>query len=201
MPRPPVEITPPPPYAAGTGLPWDVAVEDAVAEIARARAEHGDTFVVDSGRDRYLFTFSPTGVESFYALPEEAASKGLADYLMLRRKLPDEIFDGRRTMPHLLFRKGDVAHYLANLDRALEATVAELGEAGLPGRVRSDPAPGPPDGAGVVGQARAAATARRSSGWSSRSTSSTAPTPSCTPTRWPRWPRRTRPRSAPRSPR
>ncbi len=38
---------------------------------------------------------------------------------MLRRKLPDEIFDGRRTMPHLLFRKGDVAHHLANLDAAL----------------------------------------------------------------------------------
>ena len=55
--------------------------------------------MVESGRDRYLFTFSPTGVESFYALPEETASKGVADYLMLRRKLPDEIFDGRRTLP------------------------------------------------------------------------------------------------------
>ena len=83
-----------------------------------------------TGRDEYLFTFSPTGVESFYALPEEVASKGLADYLMLRRKLPNEIFDGRRTMPHLLFRKGDVVHYLANLDQALDATVAELGDSG-----------------------------------------------------------------------
>lgn len=119
-----------PPLAEGIGLPWDVAVDDAVAEIARARAAYGDEFVVQTGRDRYLFTFSPTGVESFYALPEEVASKGLADYLMLRRKLPDEIFDGRRTMPHLLFRKGDVVHYLANLDSALDATVAELGESG-----------------------------------------------------------------------
>ena len=51
----------------------------------------------DSGGHHYLFTFSPTGVESFYALPEESASKGVADYLMLRRKLPDEIFAGRRT--------------------------------------------------------------------------------------------------------
>jgi len=119
-----------PPLAAGIGLPWDVPVADAVAEIARARATYGDTFVVESGRDRYLFTFSPTGVESFYALPEEVASKGVADYLMLRRKLPDEVFDGRRTMPHLLFRKGDVAHYLANLDDALVETTRELGESG-----------------------------------------------------------------------
>ena len=119
-----------PPLAQDIGLPWDVPVEDAVAEIARARAAYGDTFAVESGRDRYLFTFSPTGVESFYALPEDVASKGVADYLMLRRKLPDEVFDGRRTMPHLLFRKGDVAHYLANLDQALAETSRELGESG-----------------------------------------------------------------------
>ncbi|MEP9364988.1 hypothetical protein ABLE68_18640 [Nocardioides sp. CN2-186] len=123
-------ISPPPPLAAGTGLPWDVPVDDAVEVVRQARERYGDTFVVVSGRDEYLFTFSPTGVESFYALPEEQASKGVADYLMLRRKLPDEVFDGRRTMPHLLFRKGDVVHYLANLDLALDATVAELGESG-----------------------------------------------------------------------
>ena len=119
-----------PPCAAGVGLPWDVAVDDAVAEIGRARAAYGDTFVVASGEDRYLFTFSATGVESFYALPEEVASKGVADWLMLRRKLPDEIFDGRRTMPHLLFRRGDVALYLASLEAALVETVAELGDDG-----------------------------------------------------------------------
>ena len=121
---------PTPPIAEGTGLPWDVTVGDAVAAIAEARARHGDTFVVQSGRDHYLFTFSPVGVESFYALPEEIASKGLADYLMLRRKLPDEIFDGRRTLPSSLFRRDDVASYLVNLDRALEQTVAELGPEG-----------------------------------------------------------------------
>ena len=119
-----------PPLAEGVGLPWDVAVDDAVAEIARARATYGDTFLVESGRDHYLFTFSPTGVESFYALPEEVASKGVADYLMLRRKLPDEIFDGRRTMPHLLFRKGDVVHYLASLEEALRVTREAPGDAG-----------------------------------------------------------------------
>ncbi|MCV7408009.1 cytochrome [Mycobacterium florentinum] len=121
---------PAPPYADGTGLPWDVPVTDAVAAIAAARARHGDTFAVHSGDDRYLFTFSPTGVESFYALPEETASKGVADYLMLRRKLPDDIFAGRRTLPNMLFRRGDVANYLINLDRALEQTALELGSAG-----------------------------------------------------------------------
>jgi cytochrome P450 len=118
------------PFAAGAGLPWDIAVSDAVAVIAAARAALGDTFTVKSGPDRYLFTFSPTGVESFYALPEEKASKSIADYLMLRRKLPDEIFEGRRTLPSTLFRRDDVIGYLANLDRALEHTSAELGSAG-----------------------------------------------------------------------
>ena len=121
---------PAPPYAEGTGLPWDVSVGDAVAAIAAARARHGDTFVVKSGREHYLFTFSRIGVESFYALTEEVASKGLADYLMLRRKLPDDIFVGRRTLPSTLFRRDDVALYLANLDHALEQTTAELGPAG-----------------------------------------------------------------------
>src|SRR4029078_2740044 len=121
---------PTPPIAEGTGLPWDVTVGDAVAAIAEARTKHGDTFAVHSGRDHYLFTFSPVGVESFYALPEEIASKGRADYSMLRRKLPDEIFDGRRTLPGSLFRRDDVASYLSNLDRALEQTIAELGDDG-----------------------------------------------------------------------
>ena len=128
MPHP--QPVPDPPYAEGTGLPWDVSVTDAVAAIAAARAQHGDTFAVHSGNDRYLFTFSPTGVESFYGLPEEKASKGVADYLMLRRKLPDEIFDGRRLLPSTLFRRDDVAGYLINLDRALDETIVELGASG-----------------------------------------------------------------------
>ena len=122
--------TPSPPVAEGIGLPWDVPVDDAVATIAGARTRHGDTFVVNSGDDHYLFTFSPAGVESFYALPEEAASKGLADYLMLRRKLPDEVFAGRRLLPASLFRRDDVASYLANLNWALDHTLTELGSDG-----------------------------------------------------------------------
>ena len=124
-------VQPDPPFAADTGLPWDVEVTgDAVEAIGAARHRLGDTFAVRSGDDNYLFTFSPTGVESFYALPEERASKGVADYLMLRRKLPDEIFDGRRVLPGTLFRRDDVATYLANLEVALDATVSELGPTG-----------------------------------------------------------------------
>ncbi len=124
-------IQPAPPFAEGTGLPWDVEVTgDAVAAIGSARRQHGDTFAIRSGGDNYLFTFSPTGVESFYALPEELASKGVADFSMLRRKLPDDIFTGRRILPGTLFRRDDVATYLANLRLALEQTVAELGPTG-----------------------------------------------------------------------
>jgi cytochrome P450 len=123
-------ISPMPPVAAGVGLPWDVGVDDPIAELAEARSQLGDTFVVDSGEDRYLFTFSPVGVVSFYALPEERASKGAADWRMLRRKLPDEIFVGRRTLPHQLFGRDDVAAYLANVEGALDAAIEELGVSG-----------------------------------------------------------------------
>jgi cytochrome P450 len=116
--------------AHGVGLPWDVAVDDAVGAIAEARERCGDTFLVESGGSHYLFTFSPVGVESFYALLEETASKGVADFLMLRRKLPDEIFAGRRLLPGSLFRRDDVTSYLTNLDRALDATEDELAERG-----------------------------------------------------------------------
>ncbi|TPG31412.1 cytochrome P450 [Mycolicibacterium hodleri] len=118
------------PLADGVGLPWDVPVDDAVGVIAAARASCGDSFVVRSGGSEYLFTFSPTGVESFYALPEGVASKGVADYLMLRRKLPDALFAGRRLLPSSLFRRDDVSSYLAHLDHALDATEDELGERG-----------------------------------------------------------------------
>jgi cytochrome P450 len=123
-------IVPAPPHAAGVGLPWDVGVDDAVGAVAAARRRHGDTFTLASGDDTYLFTFSPTGVAAFYALPEDVASKGVADYLMLRRKLPDELFVGRRTLPHQLFTRDVTADVLAHLERALDATVAELGPAG-----------------------------------------------------------------------
>ncbi len=127
-PRP--AVTPEPASAIGVALPWDAEIEDPVAALALARETYGDTFLVDSGPDRYLFTFSPAGVAAFYGLPEAAASKGVADWRMLRRKLPDEVFGGRRTLPHDLFGRDDRIAQLASVERALDLTMNELGEAG-----------------------------------------------------------------------
>ena len=123
-------ISPMPPVAAGAALPWDGPVDDAVAVIADARATCGETFVVDSGGDRYLFTFSPVGVTELYGLPEASASKGVADWRMLRRKVPDDLFSGRRTFPHDLFGRSDSANYMQNVRSALSETIEELGESG-----------------------------------------------------------------------
>lgn len=145
--------TPSPPVAEGTGLPWDVAVDDAVAAIAAARARHGDTFAVDSGDDHYLFTFSPTGVESFYALPEDAASKGVADFLMLQRKLPDEIF--RQAHPAhcpLSPRRRRVIPHEPAL--GAEPDGGRTGIRWLRGPFRPHPQARAPDGAGVMGGTR-----------------------------------------------
>ena len=119
-----------PAIATGVRLPWDDVVEDPVAALADARSRLGDTFVVDSGDDRYLFLFSPLGVTALYGLPEETASKGVADWRMLRRKLPDEVFAGRRVLPHQLFGREDVAAYLRNVELAVEAAADELGSEG-----------------------------------------------------------------------
>ncbi len=124
-----VTIDPMPPVA-DAALPWDREVADPVAALAAARAACGDTFVVEGPEHPTLFLFSPEGVRSFYALPEAVASKGVADWMMLRRKLPDELFDGRRTMPHELFGRDDVRNYLAVLDAAIDVAFAELGDEG-----------------------------------------------------------------------
>jgi cytochrome P450 len=123
-------LDPMPAIATAVRLPWDGVVEDAVATLAEARSRLGDTFVVDSGGDRYLFVFSPMGVSGFYALPEKKASKGVADWRMLRRKLPDEVFAGRRVLPHQLFGREDVATYLRNVELAVAAAADELGSEG-----------------------------------------------------------------------
>ncbi len=85
------------PPCAGLRLRWDdPGVPDPVVALSAARDELGDTYVVDSGRDRMLFVFGPESLQDFCALPERVASKGLADYRMLLRKLPKELFADRR---------------------------------------------------------------------------------------------------------
>jgi hypothetical protein len=117
--------------AASFTFPWDDAGSPPpVAALAAARAELGDTFEVHSGSDRYVFLFAERGLESFYGLAERDASKGLADYRMLLRKLPPELFDGRRTFAHDLFGAQNVEDYLGHLDAALVAEIEALGSSG-----------------------------------------------------------------------
>ncbi|HLY36681.1 MAG TPA: cytochrome [Candidatus Binatia bacterium] len=126
-------IDPMPPVAALT-LPWDAApgqARDPIADLAAARARDGDTFAVDGTGTRYLFLFSPAGVSAFYALPERRASKAVADYRMLLRKLPEELFTGRRTFAHDLFGNEETESYLTHLEHAIAAQLDELGDAGM----------------------------------------------------------------------
>jgi cytochrome P450 len=123
-------IDPAPPHA-DFSLPWDTPdVHDPVVALADARRRLGDTFTVASGGVTYLFTFREVGLRSFYALEERNASKGIADYRMLVRKLPDELFTERRTFAHDLFGAEDVQGYLDNLDWAIATAIDALGDAG-----------------------------------------------------------------------
>ncbi len=144
-------ITPSPPVA-DVALPWDESSADPVAALAEARERVGDTFVVEGPRYPTLFVLSPDGVRSFYALPEAEASKGVADWMMLTRKLPDELFFDRRTNIADLFGREDVAAYLAQLDAAVAVAFEELGETRRGRPVRLHPPPGPPDGTGLLGR-------------------------------------------------
>jgi cytochrome P450 len=69
-------------------------------------------------------------LRSFYALAEREASKGIADYRMLVRKLPASLFAERRTFAHDLFGAQDVENYLDALDWAITAQLEELGDGG-----------------------------------------------------------------------
>jgi cytochrome P450 len=123
-------VTPQPPQA-DFQLPWDdPEATDPVKNLEQARKEHGNTFKIESGRDHILFTFSPEGIQALYALPEATASKGLADYRMLLRKLPKELFADRRTFAHDLFGAQEVEGYLGHLDTAIDRQLDELGAQG-----------------------------------------------------------------------
>jgi cytochrome P450 len=121
----------PMPAVAGFALPWDDPhAPDPVAALQAARAELGDTFAVQSGATTYLFVFGEPGLRAFYDVAERDASKGLADYRMLVRKLPQELFTERRTFAHDLFGSQEVETYLDNLDWAIGEQLAELGDSG-----------------------------------------------------------------------
>ncbi|MCA9510155.1 MAG: cytochrome P450 [Myxococcota bacterium] len=133
MPRALPAIDPAPPLVrsrvplAGAGL---ALLADPTAAFERWRRELGDTFAVDVFGYRMLCVFSPEGVRNLWALPEAQASKGAGDFALLRHKVPDELFVGRRTRPHDLFARDDVEVYLENLRAAVAIELDELDDAG-----------------------------------------------------------------------
>jgi len=133
MSRPLPTVTPLPPRRGG--VPWLGAgvglLRNPTEFFRRARAELGDTFVVDAFGYRLFCVFSPAGVQRLYALAEDEASFGLATFeLVMKRKVPLELLVGRRTFPHHLFGKQDVEDYLEQLDEAVAMQLDELGERG-----------------------------------------------------------------------
>ena len=120
---------------------------------------------------------------------------------MLRRKVPDELFAGRRTLPHELFGRDDVGVVPRQPRLGARRGGGRARRRGAARRVRPHPPAGAPARPRVVGRPRARRTAIGSTVWSPRSTRSTPPRRSCTRTSWARSPRPTRPPSARRSPR
>ncbi len=100
------------------------------AFFGRARVRFGDTFVVDVAGRRLLCLFSAAGIRSLYGYAENEASFGLATYELIRRKVPDELFVGRRNTPHDLFGRQETERYLGNLEEAVAIEIDALGRHG-----------------------------------------------------------------------
>lgn len=103
---------------------------DPTGWLERARERHGDEFRASAFGWDLFFTFSPEGVRRLYELPEREASFGLATYELIRRKVPDELFAGRRNTPHSLFGAQQVERYVEELRHAIDVELGVLGDAG-----------------------------------------------------------------------
>jgi cytochrome P450 len=127
MPLPAVDPMPPRP---ATALPWLGAglglLRDPAGFFTETRRRLGDTFVVDAFGYRLFSVFSPAGVRCLYALPEQVASKGLADVALLAHKLPGELLRDRRARPHDLFGGEEVESYLTAVEEAVDRQLDEL---------------------------------------------------------------------------
>ncbi len=74
--------------------------------------------------------FSPEGVRSLYAQPEDQASFGIATYQLIKAKVPVELLLGRRNQPKSLFGSQLVETYLDHLRDAVDRELARLGPSG-----------------------------------------------------------------------
>lgn len=115
------------PLAKGASLGLLV---DPTGWLARQRGRHGDEFRAEAFGWDLFFTFSPEGVRRLYELPEREASFGLATYELIRRKVPDELFAGRRNTPHSLFGAQQVDRYVEELAHAIDVELEVLGSSG-----------------------------------------------------------------------
>jgi len=120
----------------GTGGPvtrmrgvWGL-LRNPTAYLERCRAAWGDTFVVDVAGHRLLCLFSAQGIRGLYGFAEHEASFGLATFELIRRKVPDELFAGRRNTPHDLFGRQETERYLGNLEEAVAIEIDALGPRG-----------------------------------------------------------------------
>jgi len=127
-------VSPLPPIAAeelphvGAGLRFLDAPSDYLAEL---RARHGETFLVDLFGFPLLVTFAARGLESLYALPEEAASFGLATLDMIGFKTPTEILaDVDPALFRELLAHARMPGYLQVIDAVVRRELARWGEAG-----------------------------------------------------------------------
>jgi cytochrome P450 len=126
-------VEPPVPVVGGP-LPWVQGglglLADPTAFFDRQRRRHGDTFVVDAFGHRLFCVFSPEGVRSLYAQPEDRASFGIATYQLIKAKVPVELLLGRRNHPGSLFGSQRVEAYLDHLSRAVDLEMDRLGPEG-----------------------------------------------------------------------
>jgi cytochrome P450 len=105
-------------------------LRDPTGHLRRQRDERGDTFIVDAGGHRLLCVFSAEAVRCLYGYAEHEASFGLATFELIRRKVPDELFAGRRNTPHDLFGRQETERYLDNLEEAMAIEIDALGREG-----------------------------------------------------------------------
>ena len=190
-------ITPAPPRA-DIALPWDRAARRPGGHAGRRPGPLRRHLRGRPGAGPSTCSCSPPSASGASTrCPRPRPARASPTGMMLRRKLPDELFDGRRTMPHELFGRDDVRTYLAELDARHRRRVRRAGRRRRGRRVRLHPPARPPHGPGVVGGRGAGPRRPLRRAWSTRSTSSTAPPRSCTRRPWPRWPRRPGGPSAP----
>ena len=126
-------VEPPAPVVSGP-LPWVRGgiglLRDPTAFFERQRRRHGDTFLVDAFGHRLFCVFSPDGVRSLYAQPEDQASFGIATFQLIKAKVPIELLLGRRNHPKSLFGSQKVETYLDHLHAAVELEIQRLGPTG-----------------------------------------------------------------------